>query len=436
MKRKYCAAISLIVLSSPLLTADEKNVLTPLTDSSGGDFMDKIKFTGDFRARYEFRDEENFEASNALTVRGRLGLRLGDFNGFSIFVEGEGTHAFVDDFASNPLPGALQPIGGRPTEGLTDPYEFGNTFIGDPNNYELNQAFLRYAKNGFSATVGRQRIIRNNAAFIGNVVWRQNEQTFDAVELAYAKDNFSVSYAYADRVQRIFGVTAPRAHPLHDFEGDFHFFDLSGNTSIGKVGGYSYIIDIDTNQSFPNFPVRSIGDTRTFGLFWENNGFYAEFAYQDGDAPLRPNITGEYDAVYGHFKYSTKVAGCPVNMGIEYLGDGFVTPLATVHAFNGFADSFIFNRIGLPFGNANYEGLTDFYTNITKAGLPGGLVFKGFLHYYMDADLDASYGWEADMVLIKKINDNATAIFKAAYFQADDFFNDIDQVSLQVDYRF
>ena len=123
-------------------------------------------------------------------------------------------------------------------------------------------------------------------------------------------------------------------------------------------------------------------------------------------------------------------------MGIEYLGDGFVTPLATVHAFNGFADSFIFNRIGLPFGNANYEGLTDFYTNITKAGLPGGLVFKGFLHYYMDADLDASYGWEADMVLIKKINDNATAIFKAAYFQADDFFNDIDQVSLQVDYRF
>ena len=434
MKRKYCVAIGLIVLSSPLSSADEKNALPPLTPSGGPDFMEKIAFTGDFRARYEFRDEETFDASHALTVRGRLGLKLGEFNGLSAFIEGEATHAFVEDFASNPLPGALQSIGGRPGEGLTDPYRFNNTFIGDPNNYELNQAFLRYAKNGFSATVGRQRIIRNNAAFIGNVGWRQNEQTFDAVELAYADDRVSISYAYADRVQRIFGVTAPSAHPLRDFEGDFHFFDASAKTSIGKIGGYAYLIDIDTTESFPDFPVRSIGDTNTFGLFWQNKGFHAEFAYQDGDAPIRPNINGEYDAVYGHFKYSTKVAGCPVNMGVEYLGDGFVTPLATVHAFNGFADSFIFNRIGLPFGNAGYRGLTDFYSDITKTGLPGGLVFKGFLHYFMDDELDANYGWEADMVLLKNLNDNA--IFKAAYFQGDDFFNDITQVSLQVDYRF
>jgi hypothetical protein len=436
MKRKHNLAIGLIALNSAVLFAGEENVLTPASTPSGPDFMDKINFTGDFRARYEFRDEETFNASNALTVRGRLGLKIGEFNGFSAFIEGEGTHAFVDDFASNPLPGALQSVGGRPNEGLTDPYEFGNTFIGDPNNYEINQAFLRYAKHGFSATLGRQRIIRNNAAMVGNVVWRQNEQTFDAIELAYTKDDFAISYAYADRVQRIFGVTAPNAHPLRDFEGDFHFFDVSGKTSIGKVGGYAYLLDIDVSQSFPTFPVNSIGDTNTFGLFWENNGFYAEFAYQDGDAPIRPNINGDYDAVYGHFKYSTKVGGLPVNMGIEYLGDGFVTPLATVHAFNGFADSFIFNRIGLPFGNSNYEGLTDFYSDITRTGLPGGLVFKGFLHYFMDAELDASYGWEADMVLIKKINENATAIFKAAYFQADEFFNDITQVSLQVDYRF
>ncbi len=436
MKRKHNLAIGLIALNLPLLSADEKTTLSPSPPSGGADFMKKISFTGDFRTRYEFRDEENFEASQAFTVRGRLGLKLGDFNGFSAFIEGEGTHAFVEDFASNPLPGAVQAIGGSPGVGLTDPYRFNNTFIGDPNNNELNQAYLRYAKNGLSATVGRQRIIRNNAAFIGNVGWRQNEQTFDAVELAYAKDDFSISYAYADRVQRIFGVTAPSAHPLHDFEGDFHFFDVSGKTSIGKVGGYAYLIDIDVSQSFPTFPVDSIGDTSTFGLFWQNNGFYSEFAYQDGDAPGRPNINGEYDAVYGHFKYSTEAAGCPVNMGVEYLGDGFVTPLATVHAFNGFADSFIFNRIGLPFGNASYEGLTDFYADITKAGLPGGLVLKGFLHHYMDDKLDANYGWEADMVLMKKLNDNATAIFKAAYFDANDFFNDITQVSLQVDYRF
>ncbi|HCQ79645.1 MAG TPA: hypothetical protein DIV46_06700, partial [Verrucomicrobiales bacterium] len=86
--------------------------------------------------------------------------------------------------------------------------------------------------------------------------------------------------------------------------------------------------------------------------------------------------------------------------------------------------------------NSNFEGITDFYSGITKPGLPGGLVFKGFLHYYMDDSLDANYGWEADMVLVKKINPSTTAILKAAYFQADDFFNDIAQVSMQVDYKF
>jgi hypothetical protein len=54
----------------------------------------------------------------------------------------------------------------------------------------------------------------------------------------------------------------------------------------------------------------------------------------------------------------------------------------------------------------------------------------------MDDSLDANYGWEADMVLVKKINPSTTAILKAAYFQADDFFNDIAQVSMQVDYKF
>lgn len=427
-------ALSLLGLSSAFSVAGESlEPVNSISQTKTPDFMEKIKFSGDIRSRYEARDEDTFDASDALTVRGRLGLKLGEFNGFSAFIEGEGTNALVDDFASNPLPAGLQSPGG-----LTDPYEFGNTFIGDPNNNELNQAYLKYSSNGFTTTVGRQRIIRNTANIIGNVGWRQNEQTFDAAQIAYAKDDFSFSYVYADRVQRIFGVTAPALHPLRDFNGDFHFFDISTKTSTGKLGGYAYIIDMEPSESSPPVPVLSIGDTDTFGVFFEgNNGIYAEFAYQDGTASAGPRgALGDYDAVYGHFKYSTKIGTYAVNAGVEYLGDGFVTPLATVHAYNGFADAFIFNRIGLPFANSNFEGITDFYSGVTKPGLPGGLVFKGFLHYYMDDSLDANYGWEADMVLVKKINPSTTAILKAAYFQADDFFNDITQVSMQVDYKF
>lgn len=201
MKTIKQKALGLLGLTSSLSLAGDTPAVTPLVEPAGSpDFMEKIQFSGDFRARYEFREEETFDASNALTVRGRLGLKIGDFNGFSAFVEGEGTWAIVDDFASNPLPAGLQSPGG-----LTDPYQFGNTFIGDPNNYEINQAYLKYAKEGLAITVGRQRIIRNAAAFIGNVGWRQNEQTFDAAQIAYSNDNFTASYVYSNRVQRIFG---------------------------------------------------------------------------------------------------------------------------------------------------------------------------------------------------------------------------------------
>ena len=406
---------------SPLLEVPIGTTHTP-------NFMEKLKFKGDFRTRYEFRDEETFQASHAFTIRGRLGLEIGSFNGFSAYIEGESTRALVDDFASNPLPNGLQSPGG-----LTDPFEFGNTFIGDPNNAELNQAYLKYTKSGFTTTVGRQRIIRNNAAFIGNVGWRQNEQTFDAAQLAYAKNNVSISYVYANRIQRIFGTSAPSSHPLRDFEGDIHLFDFTTKTDLGKIGGYAYLIDLDPTKSNPAGPILSIGDSNTFGAFIENNGLYAEFAYQDGTATREG---GDYQALYGHLKYSTKIGSTSVNAGIEYLGDGFVTPLATVHAFNGFADAFIFNRIGLPFANADYDGLTDFYTSFSQTSLPGDLSLKGFLHYYMDGDLDATYGYEADLVLTKKLNSSTTALLKAAYFKGEDFYQDIKQVSLQLDYKF
>jgi hypothetical protein len=39
--------------------------------------------------------------------------------------------------------------------------------------------------------------------------------------------------------------------------------------STGKLGGYAYIIDMDPSESSPPVPVLSIGDTDTFGVFFE-----------------------------------------------------------------------------------------------------------------------------------------------------------------------
>lgn len=369
-----------------------------------------VKLTGDIRGRYEFYETDPLDASHALTVRARLGLLLGDSTtGFSTFIEGEGTQALIEDYQS---------------AGGSTPKTLGNTTIADPNNSELNQAYIQYKDGGLLAKVGRQRIIRNSAAFIGNVGWRQNEQTFDAAQIAYSTAGLNINYAYFDRVQRIFGKDAGGA--LTAFEGEGHMFDFNYAASFGKIGGYAYLLDIENNAN--------VGESNTLGFFTESNGIYAEFAYQDGTSGLVPN--GDYDALYGHLKYTTKMAGTTVSAGVEYLGENFKTPLATVHAYNGFADAFIGQRIGLNDKGGNYDGITDFYLSYVKGGLPYGITFKGFLHIFMDGEMDDLYGYEADAVLVKKFNDNMTGLLKASYFVGDDYYDDIKQVSVQLDYKF
>ena len=93
-------ALSLLGLSSAFSVAGESlEPVNSISQTKTPDFMEKIKFSGDIRSRYEARDEDTFDASDALTVRGRLGLKLGEFNGFSAFIEGEGTNALVDDLS-------------------------------------------------------------------------------------------------------------------------------------------------------------------------------------------------------------------------------------------------------------------------------------------------------------------------------------------------
>jgi hypothetical protein len=407
-------------LTSPVWAGEMTTEPAPLIPPTGEpDAFEWLTPSLDLRTRYEYRDQDGSQSANALTGRARAGLLLGDFGGFSAFGELEATAVAVSDYRSNPT-----------GDQSTYPYEANETVIADPRNFELNRAWLQYENEGFLAKVGRQRIIRNGAAFIGNVGWRQNEQTFDAAQIAYKNDHFSVSYAYSNRVQRIFGEEANDAlpgPPLHDFEGEFHFLDGSYTADFGKVGGYAYLIDVDNNGN--------VGESNSFGLFTEIDQFYAEFAFQEGES----NIGGDYDAVYGHVKYSLPLGNGSLLGGLEYLGDDFKTPFATVHAYNGFADAFILDRIGLRNGpGGTYEGLSDLYLSYTQKDLPGGLVAKGFLHYFADDSFDETYGYEADLVLVKKFSENLTGLLKGAYFVADDSsaYPDIKQVSLQLDYKF
>lgn len=78
---------------------------------------------------------------------------------------------------------------------------------------EVNQAWVGWKNARFTATVGRQRLIFDNARWVANSGWRQNEQTFDAVALGFkANDALSLRYAWLDKLHRVSGDDA--RHPL------------------------------------------------------------------------------------------------------------------------------------------------------------------------------------------------------------------------------
>ena len=142
-------------------------------------------------------------------------------------------------------------------------------------------------------------------------------------------------------------------------------------------------------------------------------------------------------AWYAHAKYSHKTKAGTFLGGFEYLQDHFKTPLATVHAFNGFADAFIGNRIGLNDSGGSYDGLSDLYLGYIRPGLPGDLTVKAFLHWFLDDGFGKTYGYEADAVAVKKLNEWSSLLLKLAYFRSDDeAYGDIRQASLQFDFKY
>lgn len=345
--------------------------------------------TIDIRARYEYGDMDGKDVSHAFTFRERLGLQTMAWNGFSAFVEGEFSQAAVDDYS-----------GGAPRANPYDPF---NTVIADPETNELNQAFLLYDGFDTAAKFGRQRLIYDNAALIGNVGWRQNEQTYDAITLANKSiDALTLKYAYIDQVNRIFGSEAGGV--LENSPGDVNLFNFSYAGFSGvTIGGYAYLMNFDDKANWDNntFGLSATGDALGLTL-------YGELAWQD-----RAGFNLGSEACYGHFTVTRNFGSQSLTIGLESLGAGFKTPLATVHAFNGYADVFATGRV-----EGNHHGLADLYVSHTIP-ICWGIKWTNVLHTMGDNEISAGYGWEYDSVLSRKFGEHFMAIAKFAHFESE-----------------
>lgn len=123
----------------------------------------------DARDRFEYVDQDGFaKDAKASTARLRLGYVTGKADDFSARVEVE----HIDPIGNDNFNSTTN---GKPTRPV----------VADPGETEINQLYLRY--QGVPATTltfGRQRVILDNARFVGNVGFRQDEQTIDFAVIA------------------------------------------------------------------------------------------------------------------------------------------------------------------------------------------------------------------------------------------------------------
>lgn len=386
MKARY----ALFLTTSSLLHAGA-DLETPLAAKA----EPWIKPVIDIRARYEFGDVDGFDRSHALTLRERLGLKTQAWNGFSALIEGEFSQAAIDDY-HGAAPGV-------------DPFNPSNSAIADPETNELNQAYLQYAGFDTVTKIGRQRLIYDNAAFIGNVGWRQNEQTFDAVTIVNSSiDSLLVNYAYLNQINRIFGSDANGSlatnSNVSDIGSNVHLLNASyGGIEGVTLGAYSYLMDFEDRPNWDNNTFGATVKASALGL-----AFYGELAFQD-----EAGFNTADEALYAHVSATKVLGNQSLTLGIEHLDAGFKTPLSTVHAFNGFADAFIGGRV-----EGNHNGLTDLYLSHTMP-IIAGIKWTNVLHAFGDNSISAGYGWEYNSILVKKFDDHFTAIGKFAYFESE-----------------
>ena len=347
--------------------------------------------------RYETVDQDNaLEDGDALTLRTHLTYKTGSFKGFSSLIEFEDSRVVLglDDY-NNTL--------GKNTD---------HSVIADPETTELDQFFLQYKQDSFVAKAGRQVITMDNHRFVGHVGWRQDRQTFDAVKLAFEPaKGLKLDYAYLTQRNRIFADGK-------DINSSDHLINVSYKTPIGKLTGYSYLLEVDNNtdNGLDTFGIRLNGKT---SIKEQDITYQLEYASQDADT-----ASTSYSADYVLAEVGTKVSGLGIKFGYELLGSyfgdyGFSTPLATLHKFNGWADQFL----GTP-----KEGLQDIYASI------GGKIAGGkwaVAYHKFDAD-EASetvddLGSEIDAVFAKKFSKHYTAGIKlAAYSAGDDTAGKVD----------
>lgn len=373
--------LSILIAGAALQTLS----ITAVHAEAVANFLSQGHMLLDARLRYENVGQAGFSHdAEAMTARERLGYETAEFDSFKALFEVQATQHLSGAFNDT--------INGH----IAYPQ------VPDPENFSLNRLQISYSGfPGLTATLGRQVVNLDDQRFIGASAFRQNEQTFDAVRLDYGGiQGLSATYIYMDRVNRVFGERSQSGHFNGDVQAIHAAYDITG---VGKLTGYAYLLDID------NSPALS---TATYG------------ALLTGTQPLDDTLSLHYQLGYGRQTgYATNPRDFALDywrteLGLEYArwslvggveslgGDGkggFQTPLATLHAFQGYADVFLTTP---PQGIADRYGKLAYQADLQLLDAQRRITFAAWYHDFDAAHGSGSEGHETDIEASARVNEH------------------------------
>lgn len=433
------------------MTPDHTNLGEALTNGRF-DFWSRVRFESvedDFPSGHPLADTDK---ADMIVLRNALGYTTGRLHGFYARIEGEvndvlnadrafnidGDFGFPPNFpAGGPssVPSQLFLAPGKPNLPAVNRYTEGYAIIPDNDFEEINELYIGWrAPTGgcpsapgpcdgpLSFKIGRQTVIYDNHRWVGDVIWRGNNVAMDAFRVDKTLGKLGISYTYVDKVKRLFGPDSI----FNEWEmDDSHLINISYKLPQfnGKLVAYGYLLDFDDNPRTP-FPEGTgmappfVGpvsfDSETYGVrftgrheFSDTLDIQSELEYANQD-PTDDSISALDDNDYYNIEFGIRFGGTRVdNLGFMPIGEptyqirvgyevlesnganALQTPLATVHAFNGWADKFV----AAPGGSATpLGGIEDTSVTLTILGLMGNKIGKNKLVInYHDYSTDRSY---------------------------------------------
>lgn len=357
--------------------------------------------SGNFLLRAEGVNAASFDdPALALTLRTQLGYQTTSFKGWTAYAEFEAVSAvFGDDWYANAG-------SGDSNNGVTD-----RPVIADAQGAEVNQGWIRYASDKLRTTIGRQEIIFADSRFIGNVGWRHNHQSYDAARLDVTlSDAMSGSYALLREVHRITGQDVT----------------VRGHTAEARValGAMGYVTAFAFLLDYPNAPAAS---RSTLGARFHGTRSLNERI----EASLETSYAIQQDAFDnpGSVNASYLMAGVALDRETSGIGlrfeslsgsaqDGsFVTPLATLHKFNGWADVFLATPT---------DGLVDIQLTLKHTVRRTSITLVA--HDFTAQNGDLHHGREFDAVLGRSLPSGQPIGLKLAHYIADETGADVTKV--------